>query len=474
MHQPIGHEGRVPLRNAPEPKSVEPEVVEQAIHHALRRDLSQRSDFLNTAILLSTSLPGIGHSGKATSRTSSYFAVCIQAESTNDLCMGDTQKVIKAQHIAHRLWATLEDHGPGGLDIAVRSLHVADVASALEWLTAEQRVAFFQHFDGHLAAEVLEECQPEIRQDLLESCSDQEIVELISSANADDAVYFLDQLPAAQTKHILGQLDEQLGEKLSEQYQLPDDSAGHIMTRDVIVARPFDNSSSIFQKLRNHGKPIEGYIYIVNAEHVLINVLPLRVLILANDTDTVDHILKESPHYHAVGLETDQETVADMMQRYHLRAVPVIDADGKLCGQVTWDDAADVIEAEAEEDMLALAGTTEDLDTDDGVLRRAWQRLPYLLLTAIGGFAMAHLIHGDLDGVLSTYSMLLAFLPMVPALGGNIGIQCSTVTVRSIATGEIRPGRVLQRTVRELGTGTLPWYCLIIIMRYRRVGLNAR
>jgi magnesium transporter len=156
-----------------------------------------------------------------------------------------------------------------------------------------------------------------------------------------------------------------------------------------------------------------------------------------------------------VDLTTDREEMVGLMQRYHLGAIPVVDESRHLRGMVTWDDAIDVLEAEADEDILALAGTSEDLEDNDGVIRRALLRMPYLVITVAGGFIVAKLIDSQSTELLARFPLLMAFLPLVPALGGNIGLQCSTVTVRSIATGEINAGRMVSRSVREVATGAV-------------------
>ena len=194
-------------------------------------------------------------------------------------------------------------------------------------------------------------------------------------------------------------------------------------------------------------------IYIVDAHQRLVGYLSLRALVRAEPQHKVGQLMDRDPI--SVLLETDQENVSNLMQRYHLRSIPVVDHEKRIRGEITWDDAFDILEAELEEDMMAIAGTAEDLDANDGVLRRATLRMPWLIITAIGGFIMAKMIHAESDSMLAQHPLLLAFLPLVPALGGNIGIQSATVTVRSIATGELASGRLLQRTMREMATGII-------------------
>lgn len=364
--------------------------------------------------------------------------------------MPETEQIERHAVIARRLWVTFQEDGPGGLSIAASSLRPADVASALAQLDPEQRAKVFLALPAELAGQVLEAEDPELRDELLAAADDRRLLEILGSVDADDAVYFLDHLDESRAVALLTRMDERLRQQLAEQYELPEDSAGRLMTRDVAILRSFMTAGQALDLLRSRDRPHEGYLYVVDARSRLAGVLGLRTLVRADPRTVVGQLMDREPM--TVGLDTDQEEVVELMQRYHLRAVPVVDAEGHLCGQVTWDDAIDAMEAEANEDILALAGTGEDLEENAGVVERARKRLPYLLVTAIGGFVMANLIEGEVDR-LSALPLLIGFLPLVPALGGNIGIQCSTVTLRSIATGELTPRRVMSRTMRELATG---------------------
>ena len=367
--------------------------------------------------------------------------------------MAEIEQDNRISDLAQRLLTVLSEDGPGALQIAASSLLIADLAHVLDHLEVDDRRRLFLALPPALAAEVLEELIPEVRDELLDSTSDARLQEILETAGADDAVYFLDHLDEDRAAHLLEQLDEGLRAQLAEQFELPEDSAGHMMTRDVVTLRVFMTAAHAVETVRRRAKPYEGSLYVVNAKGRLQGVLGLRDLLVASSSSTVGAIMR--PDLFKVGLGDDRRQVAELMQRYHLRSVPVVDSDDRLVGQVTWDDAVDVLEAEAEEDMLAIAGTNEDLDENATIWQRSRQRLPYLLITAVGGFVMAKLIHSNSDKLLADFPILLAFLPLVPALGGNIGIQCSTVTVRSIATGEVKADRILSRTYRELGTGVI-------------------
>lgn len=367
----------------------------------------------------------------------------------------------RGEELAERLLTIFGEDGPGGIAIAADSLAVADIADALEHLDPAPRERLFLAFPPMVAAEVLEEVEAEERDELLEAASDERLLQILGEAEADDAVYFLEQLEEGRATTLLTNLESTLRDQLSEQLELPEDSAGRLMTRDVLTLRSFTTASDALNLVRARSKPFEGVLCVIDAQSRLVGVLGLRDLVVAEGRTPVGQIMDGDPIQ--VTLESDAEDAAELMQRYHIRGLPVLDSDGRLRGQITWDDAMDVLEAEAEEDMLAIAGTSEDLADNDGVLQRAGQRLPYLLVTVVGGFVMAGVIDRFSDQVLSSHPILMAFLPLVPALGGNIGIQSATVTVRSIATGELTTEKLLGRVLREIGTGSL-LACLLSVV----------
>lgn len=367
----------------------------------------------------------------------------------------------RAADLAGRLTITLQEDGPGGLAIAATALRIADLALALEAIEGDgERERLFLALPQNLAAETLEELSPETRDKLLESTNDEHLVGIIAKAADDDAIYFLEHLDEGRAVDLLARLDQATQRELSLQFELPEDTAGRIMTRDLAVLRPFMTAAQAIEALRAH-KRHEGPLFVVDAGNRLVGTMRFRELVFAQSADLVSGLMERDPIH--VRIDSDREEVAQLMQRYHLSAVPVVDEADHLHGMITWDDAVDVLEAEAEEDMLHIAGTVEDPEDNDGVLRRSMLRLPYLIVTVIGGFAMAKIIDGQTDELLSRHPILMGFLPMVPALAGSIGLQCSTVTVRMIATGSLAADRVFSRGVREVLTGVFLGLLLSIL-----------
>ncbi len=361
----------------------------------------------------------------------------------------DTKRVTAT---AKCLVTLLDEDGPGAIAIAATSLRAADLAAVFEVLDEKQRLSMFVALPPDVAGNVLEELRPELRDQLLEGSDDNRLLKILAEADADDAVYFLDHLDDERAGKLLAQMDVKLRAQLAEQYELPDNCAGRIMKADVVTLRSFITAGQAFQQLQ--ALKIEDQqntaLYIIDAESRLVGTLGFRKLVLAPPSTPVSALMDKDPI--AMPLETDREAVARTMQKYHLLAVPVIDAERRIHGVITWDDAVDVLEAEAEKDLLAIAGTSESFEDNHGILKRTRLRMPWLVITAIGGFINASMIT-KYGASLNTQALLIGFMPLVGAMGGNIGIQCSTVTVRGLATGVIGPGRGLASVGREFGTG---------------------
>ena len=385
--------------------------------------------------------------------------------------MIDKQAVEQDKNISKRLWTILKEDGPGALAIAASSLRIADLALAIELLPKEKHIArLFSALPVALAAEVLEEAHPEIRDILLKSTSDEHLRKILAEADADDAVYFLDHLDDERASSLLHSLDQELQLQLTEQLDLDGDSAGRIMQRECSTVRPFHSCKQAIAHLSELIPLPDGPIYVIDSQHRLSGVLTYRQLVFNRNNQRISALMEKEPI--RVQLQTDREEVAALMQRYHLTAIPVVDGKHHLRGIITWDDAIDVIEAEAQEDILALAGTSEDIDDNNSVVRRALYRLPFLLLTVVGGFIVAGVIDARADNLLVEYPILMAFLPLVPALGGNIGLQCSTVTIRSLAMAGDNTQRNFTRSLREIATGSLLAVSLAILCGLGALGLT--
>ena len=358
--------------------------------------------------------------------------------------------VNRSRDVGERMMALLNNDGPAAMAAAALALQPADIAHALDDLESDQQLRVFLALHADHAADVLEEASPELRDTILEQASDAKLLQILRDADTDDAVYFLDHLDSDRAEHLLGQLDTELRDQLSLQFDLPEDAAGRMMTSELMALQPFMTASKAIDKIRTKPDLKVPALYVTTVSGKLVGTVSFRQLVFSPPQTTIDSLMNRDVIYTTV--DQDQEDAVALMQRYELYALPVVDDNEMLRGMITLDDAFDVMEAEADEDILAVAGTSENLDDNDGVIGRAMKRFPYLLLTVIGGFFIATMIEGQSEAI-HEYTMLVAFLPLVPALAGTIGIQCSTVTLKYIIGDEATAGTVRSRIVKELLTG---------------------
>lgn len=349
-----------------------------------------------------------------------------------------------------QMWQSYQNGGAEALEACVFDLRVGEITQSLRGLEPEQAVELFKALPIGIQDEVLEDLPPELRDACIESMNDQELVQLITEAATDDAVYYLDHIDEERVSLIFAQLDDHVKELITEQYNLPEDCAGRLMTDEFVTVPAYYSVEQARIKLRESEDAHEGNLYVVNARGVLEGQVHYRELALADGATKIHKIMEQK--LPSVDINADEDTVPAIMIEHNISAIPVVKNNHILCGIINWDDVAELIEDEVEEDMLAVAGTAESFEDNDSVFRRAGLRLPYLLITLCGGFVMASMIDTQLEQI-SDYSLLVALIPMVPALAGNIGIQCSTVTLRYIVTGNIAPARIRSRIIREVGTG---------------------
>ena len=351
------------------------------------------------------------------------------------------------------MWKSLESGGQESLAACIFDERVGDIQRGLREFEPEQSVALFIALPLDIQGELLEDLPPELRDACLEALNDQELVKLVTEAASDDAIYYLDHLDEDRVHDIFALLEERVKKQLHEQFHLPEDCAGRLMTDEFATVPAYITVGNAIEKLRDlNEQDHEGAVYVVDARGRLEGEVSYRALALAqSETKIVDILNRNIP---SVDINADESVIPDIMVEHNISALPVIKDNHTLCGIINWDDAAEVMEDEVEEDMLAVAGTAESFEDNDHVFRRAGLRLPYLLITLVGGFIMASMIETQLES-LNEYKLLVALIPMVPALAGNIGIQCSTVTLRYIVTGNISPARIRSRILREVSTGLL-------------------
>jgi magnesium transporter len=344
----------------------------------------------------------------------------------------------------------------GNADLAAAlavPLHAADLADLLERLDREERFALIGALGPSLDPDTLAYLDDFVRDQVLDALGPETAGKVLAELETDDAVEILGDLDEEEQAAILAALPLPEREAIEQGLAFPEYSAGRLMQRDVVAVPEYWTVGQTVDYLRAHPDlPDEFYdIFLIDPRFRVTGVVPLsRVLRSKRAVPLPDLKQKELRTFPA---EADQKEVARAFQRYALVSAPVVGTDGRLLGVITVDDVVDVIEEEAEDDILKLGGVSED-DTYVPILQTALRRLPWLginLFTALlGAFVIA-----QFEATIAALVALAALMPMVAGMGGNAGTQALTVTVRALATGEIAGAGAWRALRKELAVGAL-------------------
>ncbi len=309
----------------------------------------------------------------------------------------------------------------------------ADISLLLEEATSDNTKYVLDLLQNEVGAEVIEELEEDTRQDFLKELSPDEIAEYIEEMESDDAVDVINDLPVRVREEVIAAIkDPENAAHIQELMRYDEDCAGGLMAKEMIVANVNWTILQTIEEIRRQAENVEKIysIYVVDDRQKLLGKVSVKRIILSNDNISIKDIYDED--IKAVETYMDEEEVADIMQKYDLDAVPVVNLQGKLVGRITIDDIVDVITEQAEEDMQLMSGISADVEEDDSIWAISKARLPWLMIGLVGGTLGAWAI-GFFEGDLESNAALAFFIPLVMATGGNVGIQSSTLVVQSLA-----------------------------------------
>lgn len=314
-----------------------------------------------------------------------------------------------------------------------------DIAAIFENLQDEKMPILFRILPKELAAETFVEMDDETQEFLIHGFSDSELKEVVDELFVDDAVDLIEEMPANVVKRILRQADKDMRKQINELLKYPEDSAGSIMTTEFIVLRPDMTAEMAIKRIRRTGVDKETIYtcYVTDANNKLIGITTVKDLLLAEDDELVKSIMEEN--VISVTTLADQEQVAQMFSNYNFLALPVVDNENRLVGIVTIDDAIDVIQEEATEDIEKMAAV---LPSDKPYMKTSVfglykKRAPWLLTLMLSATFTSAII-SSFEAVLANVLILSSFIPMITGSGGNAGSQSSVSVIRALSLGEIQ------------------------------------
>lgn len=349
--------------------------------------------------------------------------------------------------------ALIEENRRDELHALLAVVHPADIAILLDHLPEDQAVIVFEMLPLPVASEVLDETGSLVRQELVEKVDDEILADLLDELPMDDAAEFVADLPEPVAERLLDLMEPEEAQDVRELLSYADETAGRLMTTDVAVLRRRWTAAEAIDYLRNlHEEETLHYLYVVDRQNVLIGIVPLRALMLAQPTETIDHLMIEN--VASIPVAADQEELAEFIARYDYVSIPVVDNRGRFLGVVTVDDALDVLEEEATEDIQRLGGS-EPLDqpyfavTVPQVFRK---RIGWLLLLFVASTLTGSVINA-FQGALDQVITLSLFIPLIIGTGGNAGSQTVATIIRAITLQEVKLGNMVQAVGREVSVG---------------------
>lgn len=346
----------------------------------------------------------------------------------------------------------------GDVDAARRELqelHPADIAELYQDLDLEQAEFLYKLLDEETAADVLLELDEDDRRKLLENLPNDVIAKQVDHMDTDDAADVLQELDKEDQEEVLAHLDdvEQAGD-IIDLMKYPENTAGSLMGTEMIVVNENWSMPECIKEMRLQAEELDEiyYVYVVDNEERLRGVLPLKKMLTHPSVSKIKHVMEEDPV--SVKTDTNLDEVAQDFEKYDIVAMPVIDAVGRLVGQITFDDVMDTVRESAERDYQLASGLSGDVESDDSWFSQVKARLPWLLIGIAGGIGNS-LILGNFETGFATNPAMALFIPLIGGTGGNVGIQSSAIVVQGLANGSLDVAHSSKQIMKEIGVGLL-------------------
>lgn len=363
-----------------------------------------------------------------------------------------------------RLRDALEAHDVAAIDALMEPLHPADIADLLEQVTSAEREDWLAHWSKGIDGDVLSELEEGLREEVLSLLPDDQIAVAVRELDSDDVVDLLEDAGEDQAEVILDALEPADRAAVEVALGYPEDTAGRLMQREIVAVPEHWSVGEAIDYIRGQAGnlPEEFYHVILTDPRMKPTGYVMLGRLLASVRDVKLHDITEDS-FRPIPASQPEEEVAYAFNQYHLITAPVIDDDGRLVGVITIDDAMIVLDMEAEEDILRLAGVNEESSLSDGVIETTRQRFPWLFVNLVTSI-IASLVIAQFETALATIVALAVLMPIVASMGGNAGTQSLTVAVRAIATKDLTASNLMRVITREAGVGLINGAIFAVVM----------
>jgi len=338
-----------------------------------------------------------------------------------------------SKEFLERFKLALTDRDDVYIQDSLEGVRSADICEILTEIAIEEGKYVFDMLSSDIAADVLVELEEDFRVEFMEYFSINELANFIEILDSDDGADLLNEMSSQRREEILEQIkNEEKAGHLLDLIRYDEDVAGGLMAKELVKARENWTVKRCIEEIKIQAENVEKIysVYVVDQQDRLKGRVSLKRILLADDDKKVAEIFEEN--IISVGIFLEAQEVANIMQKYDLDAVPVVNVRGKLVGRITIDDVVDVITESAEEERQLMSGVTSDIEEDDGVWVISKARLPWLVIGMTGGLIAAQ-IADYYSGTLNVIARLSLFIPLIMATGGNVGIQSSAIVIQSLA-----------------------------------------
>jgi magnesium transporter len=347
---------------------------------------------------------------------------------------------------------------------SLEGVNVADIAAILDELNMDEAIYVLRLVEHSIAADILIELDEDSLIKVIREMDPIELAALIDEMESDDAADILILMPTKEREDVISHLQaKEKSANILDLLRYDEYSAGGLMAKEFIKANQNWNVIQTIEEIRRQAENVEKIysIYVVDNRQHLLGRVSLKKIILASSDTKISDIYE--PELISVPTHMDGEEVAEIMRKYDLESLPVVNAKNRLVGRITVDDILDLIREQSEEDMQAMTGISADVEESDSVFRISKARLPWLLIGVVGGLMGAKIIGFFEDG-LSRYIALASFIPLVAATGGNVGIQSSSLVVQTLASKSVFNDTPWQRFIKGVMIALLNGFVLGIFV----------
>lgn len=353
------------------------------------------------------------------------------------------------------------------LNEKLHDLYAPDIAIILNQLEVSEAAFIYELLDEETAPNVLLELDDDTREELLTTFSSKQIAEQLDNMDSDDAADVIAELPIDRQEEVLSHIEDiEQASDIAELINYEEGTAGSLMAKELVSVYAFETVTQCIEEIRTQADDVDVLyaVYVVDNKERLLGMLSLKKLVISHPLARIEEIYE--PDIHSVKTSTPSEEVAEFMQKYDLVVLPVVDQFDRLVGRITIDDVMDVIKETTEENIARMSGISDDVDSNDKLWVLSRARIPWLLVGMCGGIIGSRII-GTYEDQIKLRPELAYFIPLIGAMGGNVGVQSSSIIVQGLANNTILGDNITSKLLKELGVGLVNGLiCSVLIWAY--------